>query len=122
MNTLHDNKPQAGPRSSLLAAGVAAILASACCLGPLVLVLLGFSGAWIGNLAILEPWRPAFTGLALVSLALAAWQLWRPAGTCTPGRVCAQTGVRRAYKALFWTVAVLVLLALGFPYVAPWFY
>ncbi|MDD9396437.1 mercuric transporter MerT family protein, partial [Staphylococcus aureus] len=35
---------------ALATGGVAAVLASACCLGPLVLVALGFSGAWIGNL------------------------------------------------------------------------
>ncbi|EMR15037.1 mercuric transport protein, partial [Klebsiella quasipneumoniae] len=29
-----------------------------CCLGPLVLIALGFSGAWIGNLTVLEPYRP----------------------------------------------------------------
>jgi len=45
-------------RGSLLVGGVAALVASACCLGPLVLVVLGFSGAWIGNLTALEPYRP----------------------------------------------------------------
>ena len=53
-------------RGSLFAGGVAAILASACCLGPLVLITLGISGAWIGNLAALEPFRPWFIGAALV--------------------------------------------------------
>ena len=33
-------------------------LASACCLGPLVLITLGVSGARISNLAALEPYRP----------------------------------------------------------------
>ena len=32
-------------RGALFAGGLAAILASTCCLGPLVLVALGFSGA-----------------------------------------------------------------------------
>jgi mercuric ion transport protein len=36
-------------RGALAAGGLAAILASACCLGSLVLVALGFSGAGIGN-------------------------------------------------------------------------
>ena len=36
-------------RGALAAGGLAAILASTCCLGPLVLVALGFSGAWIGT-------------------------------------------------------------------------
>ncbi|MFX5506321.1 mercuric transporter MerT family protein, partial [Acinetobacter baumannii] len=48
---------QAG-RRALFAGGIAAILASTCCLGPLLLIALGFSGAWIGNLTALEPYRP----------------------------------------------------------------
>ena len=36
-------------RVPLAAGGIAALLASACCLGPLVLITLGISGAWIGN-------------------------------------------------------------------------
>lgn len=47
-------------RGALAAGGLAAILASTCCLGPLVLVALGVSGAWIGNLTALEPYRPVF--------------------------------------------------------------
>ncbi|MER1474493.1 MULTISPECIES: mercuric transporter MerT family protein, partial [Gammaproteobacteria] len=43
------SEPQNG-RGALFTGGLAAILASACCLGPLVLIALGFSGAWIGNL------------------------------------------------------------------------
>ena len=50
------SEPKSG-RGALAAGGLAAILASACCLGPLILVLLGFSGAWIANLAVLEPYR-----------------------------------------------------------------
>jgi hypothetical protein len=32
------------------------------------LIALGFSGAWIGNLTVLEPYRPIFIGAALVAL------------------------------------------------------
>jgi mercuric ion transport protein len=34
------------------AGALAALLASSCCLGPLVLLRLGVSGAWIGNLTL----------------------------------------------------------------------
>ena len=44
---------QQNGRGALVAGGLAAILASTCCLGPLVLIALGFSGAWIGNLTVL---------------------------------------------------------------------
>lgn len=44
----------------------AAIGASICCVGPLVLLLLGISGSWISNLAVFEPYRPIFVLLVLM--------------------------------------------------------
>ena len=118
-------KPVAEPPSSrgvLAFAGLAAILASTCCLGPLVLVLLGFSGAWIGNLTVLEPYRPVFIGAALVALFLAYRRIFRPVHACTPGEVCAVPRVKATYKMIFWVVTALVVVALAFPYVLPLFY
>lgn len=109
-------------RGALFAGGVAAILASTCCLGPLVLITLGFSGAWIANLTALEPCRPVFIAAALIALFFAWRRIWRPAAACRPGEVCAVTRVNATYKALFWVVCALLLIALAFPYVAPWFY
>lgn len=107
---------------ALAAGGIAAILASTCCLGPLVLVALGFSGAWIGNLTRLEPYRPLFLGVALVAMYLAWRRIFRPARVCSPGDVCAIPQVKTAYKVIFWIVAGLVLVALAFPYVLQLFY
>ena len=107
---------------SLVLGGLAAILASACCLGPLVLVLLGVSGAWIGNLTRLEPDRPFFLGAALIALFFAWWRIFRPARACTPGEVCAMPHVRSIYKVIFWCVATLIVIAFAFPYAAPLFY
>jgi mercuric ion transport protein len=109
-------------RGALAAGGLAAILASTCCLGPLVLVALGVSGAWIGNLTVLEPYRPVFIGAALVALFFAGQRILRPATACKPGEVCAIPRVRAVYKLNFWIVVALVLIALGFPYVLPLFY
>lgn len=113
---------QAKGRGALFAGGLAAILASTCCLGPLVLIALGFSGAWIGNLTVLEPYRPIFLGTALVALYFAYRRIFRPAQDCKPGEVCAIPQVRSTYKIIFWLVVALVLVALGFPYLAPLFY
>ncbi|MGE0040790.1 MAG: mercuric ion transporter MerT [Vicinamibacterales bacterium] len=114
--------PAPGGRTALYAGGLAALLASTCCLGPLVLLLLGFSGAWIGNLTALEPYRPVFIVIAIVALAFAYRQIFRPAVACAPGEVCAVPQVRTTYKALFGLVATLVLVALAFPFVAPLLY
>ena len=106
----------------LLVGGLAAILASTCCLGPLVLVALGLSGAWIGNLTRLEPYRPLFIGAALIALFFAGRHIFRPAKRCEPGEVCAVPRTRRIYKIVFGIVSVLVLIALVFPYVVKFFY
>ena len=108
--------------ASLALGGLAAILASACCLGPLVLVLLGVSGAWIGNLTRLKLYRPFFLGAALIALFFAWRRIFRPARDCTPDEVCATPHVRTAYKVIFWCVAALILVAFAFPYAAPLFY
>jgi len=107
---------------ALLVGGLAAILASTCCLGPLVLVALGLSGAWIGNLTRLEPYRPFFIAGALVALFFAGRRIFRPARACEPGEVCAVPRARRVYKIVFGIVSALVLIALVYPYVAKFFY
>lgn len=115
------SEPQNG-RGALFTGGLGAVLASTCCLGPLVLITLGFSGAWIGNLTVLEPYSPVFIGVALVSMFFAWRRIFRPAQACKPGDVCAIPQIRAIYKFLFWVVAALVMVALGFPYIAPLFY
>ncbi len=107
---------------ALLVGGLAAILASTCCLGPLVLVALGLSGAWIGNLTRLEPYRPLFITGSLVALFFAGRRIFRPAHACEPGEACAVPRTRHVYKILFGIVSALVLIALVYPYVAKLFY
>jgi len=69
-------------RNSLLAGVAAGIGASVCCVGPLVMLALGISGAWIGNLAAIEPYRPLFIGLTLLFLVIAFRKLYLVPRTC----------------------------------------
>jgi mercuric ion transport protein len=115
--------PGAGPkRTALFAGGIAAVFASACCLGPLILVIVGISGAWIGNLTRLEPYRSVFVVIALVALLFAWRNIYRPVQACRPGEVCARPQTRRLYKILFWACVALTLVALVYPYLAKYFY
>lgn len=110
-------------RLPLIGGVIAAIAASLCCVGPLVLVMLGIGGAWVANLAVLEPFRPYFLGAAIIALFFAWKKIYRaPVAACTPGSLCAMPQTGRVYKLLFWVVAALVALALVFPYLAPLFY
>lgn len=109
-------------RGPLAAGGIAGLLASACCIGPLVLITLGVSGVWIGNLTALAPYRPIFIGVALVAMFFAWRRIFRPVEQCQPGEMCAVPQVRTAYKVTFWAVTALILAALLFPYALPLFY
>ena len=109
-------------RAFLFTGGLAAILASTCCLGPLVLITLGVSGAWISNLTLLAPYRAIFIVSAILALFFAYRRIWGSLVTCQSAQVCARPHVNRSYNLFFWIVVVLVFVALGFPLVAPWFY
>lgn len=111
-------------KATLAGGLIAAIVASACCLGPLVLVMVGVSGAWISNLTLLEPYRPVSIGMALVFMALAWWRIYRApaAADCEPGTLCALPQTNRTYRVMFWVMSATILLALVFPYVLPLFY
>jgi mercuric ion transport protein len=111
-------------RAGWLAAGgiAGALLASSCCVLPLTLVLLGVSGAWIGNLTVLEPYTPLF---AVVTLGLIAAGLWHAYHgqpiRCAEG-ACASTRRRTLTRTVLWLGAVLVILALTTRWWAPFFY
>jgi mercuric ion transport protein len=106
---------------SLVTGGIAAIFASACCVGPLILVSVGIGGAWISYLTILEPYRWIFIGIAVAALVFAWRKIYRPIAQCELGEVCAVPRTRRVYQIAFWTVTALVALSAAFPYVAPFF-
>ena len=119
--------PTADGRSrNLLVAGgsvLGAILASSCCIVPLVLVTLGASGAWIGNLTALEPYKPIFSGITLILVGFGFWHVYlKPRKACESGSYCATDIASRITKSALWVATVLVLLALTIDYWAPLFY
>ena len=109
-------------RGSLFAAILAAIGASVCCVGPLVLLALGIGGAWIVNLIALERYRPIFVVLTLVFVGLAFRKLYLTRQLCAIGAACAESLTLRQQRIVFWMVSVLTLGLLAVPWVVPLFY
>jgi len=62
---------------SLAGAIAASVAAAVCCLGPMALVALGVTGAWIGSLSALEPYSPLFILLAAGLFATAFVKVYR---------------------------------------------
>lgn len=108
----------------LTAGGVlGAFLASACCVGPLVLLTLGISGAWIGSLTALEPYKPVFAAIALAFIAAGFRQVYfRKPIVCEPGSYCARPSSGRITKIALWSSLALVISALTIDWWAPLLY
>lgn len=97
----------------LAAGGVAgAIGASACCVLPLLFVMLGVSGAWIGTLTALEPYKPYVATVALGLIGLGFWRVYfRPRPVCENGKPCGTRESMLVTKSALWVGTVLTLLA-----------
>ena len=108
-------------KGSLVAGVLAAIGASVCCVGPLVLLTLGIGGAWIANLTALEPLRPWFIVATLLFVGLAFRRLYLQPQVCEPGAVCAEPIVLKRQWLIFWIVALVLLALLSLPWLAPLF-
>jgi mercuric ion transport protein len=97
---------------------VGGILASACCIGPVVFALLGFSGAALAQR--FEPFRPYLLVLTFGLLVGAFYFTYRPRAACGPGQACEIPGTNRLGKIMLWLAAIIVLLATTFPWYAPY--
>jgi mercuric ion transport protein len=121
---MNDAVPADGSRKGLIAAGgiIGAILASACCIAPLLLLTLGVSGAWMGNLTALAPYQFYFIAATLVFLAAGFWYVyWKPKKACEEGSYCASPASDRVIKIALWFATALIALALGINLILPFF-
>lgn len=111
-----------GTTGSLIGGTVAAIVASVCCVGPLVLVTLGVGGSWVAQLTQFEAVRPIFIGLTLIFLGLAFHRLYTSPQVCEPGASCADPRTLKRQRSVFWAVGALLLALIALPWVALLFY
>ncbi len=102
-----------GPLGAILSG----ILASLCCVGPFVLVMLGASGAWVGKLRVFEPYRPLFILLTISFLGAGYYSVYKkPKEACMPGSLCAVPQTKKAGKIMLWIVTIIVFFLLILPY------
>ncbi len=89
---------------------------------PFALFALGISGAWISNLTALEPYQHIFAAVTIGFLGYGFYLVYRkPKVACAEGSYCAKPSSGRIAKIGLWTATVLVIVALGFPKLAPLF-
>ncbi len=97
---------------------LAAFGAAGCCILPLVLFSLGISGAWIGTLTSLAPYKPIFVTVSAGFLAYGFWLVYRKP-KCADGTVCARPLPNRLIKFSLWGSAILITTATFWTWIAP---
>ena len=102
-------------RSVFVGSLVAGLLASACCIGPLVVGLLGLGS--LGVAAALAPLRPWFLGLTAILLTIGFYFAYRqrPAEACAPGQACTRPANQTQQRVALWAVTVLAVALATYP-------
>jgi len=121
---IKQENPMAGLQrgQGLMAVGglLGALVASSCCLLPLVLFGLGVSGGWIGNLTQLAPYQPFFMAATIACLGYGYWLVYRSSKVaCAGGEACARPLSNRLVQLGLIVATVLVIAAIGFDFLAP---
>lgn len=113
---MSDTSNKSAPGWTLFASVSAAIGAAICCVGPVVFVSLGVTGAWIAELSALETYRPYMMVGAAALLAVAFYQVYGSSPTSgsddsevCAGRECETNGPSPVQHVLVWAAALLVL-------------
>ena len=110
-----------GSRTTLVGSVASGFLASACCIGPVVLTLLGVSGGALAHR--LEPLRPYLLVVTYALLGGAFYLTYRPPSeACQPGDACAARPAGRANAFLLWIGAVMVVLSTTFPWYSEYLF
>ena len=116
-------KPNATSTSVPLLASVLVLVSSACCIGPLavVLSLVGLSGSTLLAVEnVVGPFRPLILTLTVAFLGTGFYFAYRRQEVgCEDGKICALPGSRRIQKILLWSATGLFLVLLYFTYVHP---
>ncbi len=99
----------------LMSSVIAAIVASFCCILPIVFALTGFTV--VGASAAFAEWRPYLLALTFGLLGLGFYFAYRPAkAECGPDGVCARPFPRRSGRLMLWLAAAAVVAFSAFPY------
>lgn len=109
-------------KTTLIGGVFSGIGASACCLGPFLLLSMGIGGAWIAHLTALEPYRPILVALTVLFLGMTFRKLYLVPQRCTPGDTCVADRTQRIQRILFWILLPFVLLMVASPWILPFVY
>lgn len=105
----------------LVSGGVlAAITASLCCVGPLILTLIGISGAAV--LSKLEVLRVPMIFVVVLLFGAAGYLLFRKRESCEPSSICANPKKYKRMVVAYWLGLIIAIFAITSINWIMWFF
>jgi mercuric ion transport protein len=98
---------------------IAAIIASLCCIGPVLVALIGVGS--IGAFSVFESYRPYLIGITVLLLGFAFYLVYRKREVKCEDGSCKIQDAGKWNKVGIWSATLLAAVAIAFPYlgVAP---
>jgi|GEM_PF-2465918 len=97
---------------------------SACCVLPLVFVMIGVGGSWMGVLVGFGAYKSITIPVTLALLAIGFYFAYRKpkAVACNADGTCGTPTSNRVARKLLWAGTAIAVIGIAFPYAAPFFY
>ena len=102
-----------------IVASVTAVIGASCCVIPLVLFNLGIGGAWVSNIAVLQPFRPYLIGVSVLALIAGGYFYWRNRkASCEP---CGETAPKHKIGIILLGISAILLIGIAiiWPQIEP---
>jgi copper chaperone CopZ len=103
-----------GKALSTVGGVVTAVVASLCCIGPVVVALIGVGS--IGAFSAFEAYRPYLIGVTVAVLGLAFYLTYRKREVKCANGSCTAESAGKWNKISVWAATVIAAVALAFPY------
>jgi mercuric ion transport protein len=106
---------------ALLGGVASAILASACCIGPIIFSVLGVGGA--AAAVKFEPFRPVLIGLTVGMFVMAGYFTFRKSQEtgCDNKATGSNGGAKRRSSFVFLVAVIIAVIAVYFSQIESWF-
>ena len=99
---------------------IGAFLTALCCIGPLVLTILGVSGA--AALAKFDMFRVPLTIVVVAIFGFAGYQLFKKRKTCEPDSICADPKKYKKMVIAYFVGLVFAMMGIFSPQIVVWIY
>jgi mercuric ion transport protein len=101
---------------TLIGALGSSFLASLCCIGPWLVIILGSGGIWTSYIGIFEPYHPYMIVFVMLLFGYSFYKLYIKPPVCVIGAICISPRMLIIQRVMFWIILAISIVLLAFPW------